>query len=136
MARSGRGIHGGKMMVCPICDAEAPVVRKRKPVHVPMAEDVYVEEEICECPSCGSSTRVGGEMQGVVEFRKLVSAVHSIPSLVERIGSTPERIEKALDWKVGDIERAEADYGMAPYVIAGLRMLALDPGLLERMEEA
>lgn len=123
-------------MICPICDAEAPVVRKRKPVHVPMAEDVYVEEEICECPVCGSHIRVGGEMQEVVEFRKLVSGVHSIPSLVERIGVPAGRIEKAMDWKVGDIEKAQSDYGMAPYVIAGLRMLALEPGLLERMEEA
>lgn len=124
------------MSTCPICDAEAKITKRRSPVHVPMAEDVYMEEEICECPSCGSSTRVGGEMQEVVEFRRLVSAVHSIPALVERIGAPAERIERALDWKVGDIERAQSDYGMAPYVIAGLRMLALEPGLLERMEEA
>ena len=123
-------------MICPICDAEAKITKRRSPVHVPMAEDVYMEEEICECPSCGSSTRVGGEMQEVVEFRRLVSAVHSIPSLVERIGAPAERIERALDWKVGDIERAQSDYGMAPYVIACLRMLALEPGLLKRMEEA
>lgn len=123
-------------MICPICDAEAKITKRRSPVHVPMAEDVYMEEDICECPSCGNSTRVGGEMQEVVEFRRLVSAVHSIPALVERIGAPAERIERALDWKVGDIERAQSDYGMAPYVIAGLRMLALEPGLLERMEEA
>lgn len=123
-------------MNCPICDAEATITKRRSPVHVPMAKDVYVEEEICECPSCGISTRVEGEMQEVVEFRKLVSAVHSIPLLVERIGAPVERIERALDWKVGDIERAQSDYGMAPYVIACLRTLALDPGRLKRMEEA
>lgn len=123
-------------MNCPICDAEATITKRRSPVHVPMAKDVYVEEEICECPSCGVSTRVGGEMQEVVEFRRLVSAVHSIPLLVERIGAPVERIERALDWKVGDIERAQSDYGMAPYVIACLRTLALDPGRLKRMEEA
>lgn len=41
-------------MICPICDAEAKITKRRSPVHVPMAEDVYVEDEICECPSCGA----------------------------------------------------------------------------------
>lgn len=62
---------------------------------------------------------------------RYASARHAV-----RIGAPAERIERAMDWKVGDIERAQSDYGKAPYVIAGLRMLALEPGLLERMEEA
>lgn len=31
-------------MICPICDAEAKITKRRSPVHVPMAEDMA---EIC-----------------------------------------------------------------------------------------